>query len=709
MAHHHHARIHHLLPRQMTRPRPDEEEEEEEEEEERPRPPPPRPNREENVATVIETVVRSLPKTFDGDAVWVTEAPKTLIEPVVRPPRTTEEPDTPTPIQTSARPTPTGESDPEEETPSTTASPRTPASTLLVATSSPILGGLASSATGIASSTASPANETDAADSGGMSGGAKAGLALGILFVIGALLAGVLFLYRRKKNQADQQKADNEKSAFEFAAAPPKSAVVEPAPSIRTQRTLSTAPRLSLRPVTQFLPGFGENRKSGGNLLSVAAAAPAAAASHSLSPEHAASPWERPGAANAQGSPQNPFNDPVSRSNSPPQNPFEPHTASPASTAVLNEAPPAAAQPTGSQDFPTPAPANAAAAPVDAIPAALTPGPAPAPASAAPVVAAAVAAAAVPIAAAAASRNDMSPPQASPAWTEDLPASPGPAPTGPPPIAGAAGMAHPPAPNNVYRVQLDFKPSMHDELELHAGQVVRMLHEYDDGWALCVRMDRSHQGVVPRTCLSKHPIKPRNGPPRQGPPGPRMRGPPPNGHPMGPPHGHPMGPPNGRPMGPPRGPPMGSPNGQPMGPPMGPAAPRPLTPSSNGRNSPHPPALSPANGRMSPAPRSMSPGPRSMSPGPRNMPPMSLSPMGPGRPRAHSNAPYAGAPRSMSPGPYGGGPQHMPPPPKVGRPRSQSASQVMARRASPPGPSPMNPNSSGSAMPARKPVPGMAM
>lgn len=39
-----------------------------------------------------------------------------------------------------------------------------------------------------------------------------------------------------------------------------------------------------------------------------------------------------------------------------------------------------------------------------------------------------------------------------------------------------------PGPNNVHRVQLDFKPSMEDELELRAGSLVRLLHEYDDGW-----------------------------------------------------------------------------------------------------------------------------------------------------------------------------------------------------------------------------------
>ena len=68
-------------------------------------------------------------------------------------------------------------------------------------------------------------------------------------------------------------------------------------------------------------------------------------------------------------------------------------------------------------------------------------------------------------------------------------------------------------PLNVHRVQLDFAPSMDDELELRQGQLVRMLHEYDDGWCLCVRLDRSQQGVTPRSCISKMPVKPRPGPP----------------------------------------------------------------------------------------------------------------------------------------------------------------------------------------------------
>ncbi|KAH0162359.1 hypothetical protein KCU67_g5975, partial [Aureobasidium melanogenum] len=103
-------------------------------------------------------------------------------------------------------------------------------------------------------------------------------------------------------------------------------------------------------------------------------------------------------------------------------------------------------------------------------------------------------------------------------------------------LAGAAPgavIADPPG-STVHRVQLEFKPSMDDELELKVGQIVRVLHEYDDGWALCIRMDRSQQGVAPRTCLSKAPLKPRPmGPPPSAKNGPRA-GPGPMGPPLRP-------------------------------------------------------------------------------------------------------------------------------------------------------------------------------
>lgn len=101
--------------------------------------------------------------------------------------------------------------------------------------------------------------------------------------------------------------------------------------------------------------------------------------------------------------------------------------------------------------------------------------------------------------------------------------------------AGAAPRAGSPTQTaNVHRVQLDFNPSMDDELELRQGQLVRMLHEYDDGWCLCIRLDRSQQGVVPRSCVSKNPVKPRPAPgPNGGAPGsPRTNGPPPAARPL---------------------------------------------------------------------------------------------------------------------------------------------------------------------------------
>jgi cbb3-type cytochrome oxidase subunit 3 len=82
----------------------------------------------------------------------------------------------------------------------------------------------------------------------------------------------------------------------------------------------------------------------------------------------------------------------------------------------------------------------------------------------------------------------------------------------------------------VFRVTLDFKPSMADELELRTGDLVRLMHEYDDGWALCSKMDRSQQGVCPRTCLSQKPVKPR---PKNAPGAPGPRGPPRHNGPPG--------------------------------------------------------------------------------------------------------------------------------------------------------------------------------
>ena len=50
---------------------------------------------------------------------------------------------------------------------------------------------------------------------------------------------------------------------------------------------------------------------------------------------------------------------------------------------------------------------------------------------------------------------------------------------GTPVASGPAGAVNT---SPVHRVQMDFKPSMEDELGLRVGQLVRLLYEYDDGW-----------------------------------------------------------------------------------------------------------------------------------------------------------------------------------------------------------------------------------
>lgn len=284
----------------------------------------------------------------------------------------------------------------------------TPASTNALATAATVA---AASATSIV-----PDASTS---SGGMTAGAKAGLAIGIVLVIGAIVTAIFFCIQRRKS-AQRQRLEDEKSHERndiFAA--------NRAPSTRSVRTMSTAPRLSLRPVTQFLPGFGDNR----NATSAARSAP----SHSA--------WERPMTGNDHNK----------------ENPFGNHAEA---VDPVNAAGPPVIQATG-------------------------PG--------GEVMAGTAAAGAVVGLARGASKRGNGPKPLD--FTQKLPEIGQPSPSGtefsfseapgtPVPTAGAAAIAAAGGPQNamVHRVQLDFKPSMEDELEIHAGQLVRVLHEYDDGW-----------------------------------------------------------------------------------------------------------------------------------------------------------------------------------------------------------------------------------
>lgn len=292
-----------------------------------------------------------------------------------------------------------------------------------------------------------------------MTGGAKAGVAFGILLVLALIAGAAIFFIRKKKHQKEQshQKLEDEKTSRQPRQSMPASV---------------PAPRLSLRPVTQFMGIGGDNK-----------VAEMTSATGGLNVKNS-SAWERRPSTSDSNTSVNPFGDSAAAEKAAEQN-------------ALNA--------------PIPVPMPAADPFADKQ-----------------------------------SQRSISPISLLNAESEAPPAarivSAAPAPQG----------NNPKGANNVHRVHLDFKPSMEDELELRAGDVVRILHEYDDGWVrlilfdfhnfadhsqtLCMRMDRSKQGVAPRQCLSKMPIKPRPaGPPPNGrPQSPAMRNGPPNGRPQSP-------------------------------------------------------------------------------------------------------------------------------------------------------------------------------
>ena len=290
-----------------------------------------------------------------------------------------------------------------------------------------------------------------------MSGGAKAGLAIGILLAIAALAGLIFFCIRRRRARRNEaySKTLDEKAAVGNGDGLARSA---------SSATSRTAPRLSLRPVTQFLPDLAAQRKSGGNL-------PVAGGSarHNVPTPNGA---DLEKAAAAKNDATNPFANhaevsekaQVQNTSNDPANPFGNHAET--SRQLTNASPePDVVLPAPLRiRTPTPDGRNAAEAGAMAVGAAgamaaprrdapkplnLSPNRAPSPAIG----------------------GHLDSGMPSPAGTEFsmTPASPG-------------SFANGQPPSNVHRIQLDFKPSMDDELSLRAGQLVRLLHEYDDGW-----------------------------------------------------------------------------------------------------------------------------------------------------------------------------------------------------------------------------------
>lgn len=399
-----------------------------------------------------------------------------------------------------------------------TAASESAAGPLALATEASSSSSTSKSPTAAGSTAASEASATQSAESGTGSGSsnaaAKAGIAIGVLAGIFVILGLVYFIVAKRKRQMreEQRLADDEKLNGPFgdhARAPP---------------TPAKPPRLSLRPMTQLFiaPSTAEKRASKGPQQNIAMVT-----SPTMKRAPGASAWERPMTSDSQDA-HNPFGnhaETIPEEPATPRNPASPMTpisevsmiASPTLAPGLAPAPRASAITTDSAVLapivthspplsPHPpqqgAPANGPPAPLQMHPA----GPvAPAPATS-EATAAATAAAAAPAAAGATAatglrrkesvRKDNVPAPLDLTVPPKLgPVPPSPAGTefsvhevesgqSPEPSAGAAAIAAAggPADSSVHRVQLDFKPTMDDEMELRVGQVVRLLHEYDDGW-----------------------------------------------------------------------------------------------------------------------------------------------------------------------------------------------------------------------------------
>ncbi|KAI0012986.1 hypothetical protein F4779DRAFT_510840 [Xylariaceae sp. FL0662B] len=585
-------------------------------------------------ATIYKTVFTTMSPTFKGaiggySTIGATEeapatqavAPTTLVK---APTTTAKKPNPTTALSKPESPTDTGVAKPvnaesindknlpgslmptesaDLNTHSTLAVAETTPTTLAQATKTAGTSGSAS-----ADNAAASASPTAASSEADTSTGAKAGIAIGVLG--GVLVVGLLiyFLFSRRKKQIERQRAaDDEKFNGPIGGRPE---------SFNTTRTSATAPQLSLRPVTQFMPTFSERRSSKGAAMALAAPADPTSASQQNSSR---SPWERPGTSHGNG-PENPFSNDAARAYTPTGNESAAHHNKP--------------------NNPFDAPENVVGAAQATTPAANHPEVEVASAAGAGALAGGAAGAA--LARKASTRKDVPQPldltlpgtPPSPAGTEFSIHSiaPGQSP-GPSKSAAAIAEAGGPTSSTVHRVTTEFKPSLDDELELRAGQLVRLLHEYDDGWSLVIRLDRSQQGVVPRTCLSTRPVKPRSagGPGRSGPPinpsgprGPRGPGPnyPPGQRPMTPQGGpqyprpespmRPMGP-GGRPMSPYGNRPASPAGGRPMSPGLGQQ--RPQSPSGTNRRM-SPPGPSPMNPNGGPQHRGPSQGPIGRKPVP---------------------------------------------------------------------------------------------
>jgi hypothetical protein len=96
-----------------------------------------------------------------------------------------------------------------------------------------------------------------------------------------------------------------------------------------------------------------------------------------------------------------------------------------------------------------------------------------------------------------------SPSYLAPAAVGTVPVSPRTIPSPEAPVALGSGMGLLEGDGEKATVKFTFIPSLEDELSIANGEVVEILQEYDDGWALCANA-RGTQGMVPVECLERN-------------------------------------------------------------------------------------------------------------------------------------------------------------------------------------------------------------
>jgi hypothetical protein len=422
-------------------------------------------------ATSTQIVYSTLPPTFTDEVAGYSTGkpgdPAPTIQLASSTPTQTPKPTTPKPSssaskthKTTAKSSPTGDLSglPQSIVPTSTVDP-TNSEVLLAAPQTEI----STTPTSISSPTVSPTS-IPSTSSPGMSSGAKAGLAIGIIAVLAALLSLVFFCLRQRKKAEERERADDEK--FNNVPAPAFAAAGGPS-SMRSIKTLSTAPRVDVRPTTAF---FMPNRASqmqnpnAGNGIQMT--------SQNRGPGQSA--WDRP--MGDQQNRANPFGNHAEAID--PINAAGPSVVDGVSAAGVVMA--AGAVGARSAQGPVRSTSRGAqnkysgknnaqspftdAARTDGNGAQMTPQ---------QVHNTAV----IPMPLAGVIEESSSSPVSPVSPNFAVAALAGGA-------AGAAGAAAAGAGNDgkMYRVHLDFTPSMPDELRVRAGEIVKLLKEFDDGW-----------------------------------------------------------------------------------------------------------------------------------------------------------------------------------------------------------------------------------